>query len=368
VGRRQFGTIRRLPSGRWQARYRDPTNGRLLAAPMTFATKGAASRWLSVVEADLSKGSFIDPNAGTVSLSEYSEHWMEHRILRPRTAELYRGLLDRHILPRLGEAELGRLSPLMVRAWYMELSRAPRPGPVTAAKAYRLLKAICSTAVADELIYRNPCLIKGAAIERSKERPILSVEEVALVAEAIEPRYKGMVLLGCWCGLRLGELLALERRDIDVTEGFVSVTKAASELKSGERIVGPPKTEAGVRKVAIPPHLLPALREHLEMFAGPSDCALVFVGTKGQPVRRASLYTAWRDAVGTAGLAGVRFHDLRHTGATFSAMTGASTKEIMARIGHSSSAAALRYQHATGTRDVVIARALSEMANHQTLN
>ncbi|HXQ44651.1 MAG TPA: site-specific integrase [Acidimicrobiales bacterium] len=362
MAKRQFGSVRRLPSGHWQARYRDPANGRLLSAPQTFTTKANASLWLSVVEADLARGCFVDPKAGDVSVREYAEHWLDHRVLRPRTVELYRGLLDRYVLPSLGEVQLGKLTPLTVRGWHSRMAKAGKPGPITIAKAYRLLKTICSTAVADELLVRNPCNVKGAAVERSKERPVLSVAQIDALVGSIDPRYKGMVLLGSWCGLRLGELLALTRGDIDLVNGLIYVTKSAAELKSGERVVGPPKTAAGIRKVAIPPHVLPAVEAHLDEFTGPDSADLVFVGTKGQAVRRASLYTAWLAAVNGAGLEGTHFHDLRHTGATLAAMTGASTKELMSRLGHASPVAALRYQHATENRDVAIAEALSELA------
>ena len=132
------------------------------------------------------------------------------------------------------------------------------------AKAYRLLRTICETAVSDEMIGRNPCNIKGAAVEHSPERPVLSVAEVEALAGAIEVRYAALVLLAAWCGLRVGEALALTRADVDLEEGTVRIDKSAAELKSGERIVGPPKTKAGIRVVYMPPHVVPALRTHLE--------------------------------------------------------------------------------------------------------
>ena len=178
-----------------------------------------------------------------------------------------------------------------------------------------------------------------------------------------------LVLLAAWCGLRLGEALALTRADVDLKEGSVSIDKSAAELKSGERIVGPPKTKAGMRKVFVPPHVVPALARHLEHFSGgPAPSDLVFTGTLGQPVRRGSLYTAWMRATKAAGMDGVRIHDLRHTGATLAAATGASTKELMNRLGHASSDAALRYQHATKDRDAAIAAALSELVERRDEN
>ena len=363
MSRREFGAVRQLPSGRWQAKYRHPRSNEFIGAPTTFKLKGDASRWLSSVQREIERGTWIDPEWGKVTMRDYAESWLAQRPLRPRTVELYRGLLDRYILPELGRTELGDLSPRDVRSWHVALMKRERPGPVTVAKAYRLLRTICETAVSDEMIVRNPCNLKGAAVEHSPERPVLNVAEVEALAGAIEDRYSALVLLAAWCGLRLGEALALTRADIDLDQGSLNIDKSAAELKSGERVVGPPKTKAGIRKVFVPPHVLPALQTHLEKFSAPGPDGLVFTGSLGQPLRRGSLYTAWARASRELGVSGIRIHDLRHTGATLAAATGASTKELMNRLGHASSDAALRYQHATVDRDAAIAQALSDLAN-----
>jgi integrase len=363
MNKRDFGALRQLPSGRWQAKYRNPRTNEFVVAPTTFTNKGDATRWLASVQREIERGTWIDPAWSSVTIIDYATSWLAQRTLRPRTVELYQGLLDRYLLPELGRIELGALTPRDVRAWHVALLKRGRPGPVTVAKAYRLLRTICETAVSDEMIARNPCNLKGAAVEHSPERPVLSVAEVEAVAGAIEERYGALVLLAAWCGLRLGEALALTRADVDLDRGSVNIDKSAAELKSGERVVGPPKTKAGIRKVYMPPHVVPALRVHLERFSGSGSDDLVFTGTQGQPLRRASLYTAWTRATKELGMTGVRLHDLRHTGATLAAATGASTKELMNRLGHASSEAALRYQHATVDRDAAIARALSDLAN-----
>jgi hypothetical protein len=229
--RREFGSVRQLPSGRWQARYRHPRTNELLVAPTTFKQKGDATRWLAGVQRELERGTWIDPAWGTVSLHDYAASWLAQRTLRPRTVELYQGLLDRYILPDLGRIELGALSPRAVRAWHVGLLKRGRPGPVTVAKAYRLLRTICETAVSDELVARNPCNLKGAAVEHSPERPVFTVVEVEKLAAAIEDRYTALVLLGAWCGLRLGEALALTRADVDLERGAININKSAAELK-----------------------------------------------------------------------------------------------------------------------------------------
>ncbi len=325
MARRQFGTIRQLPSGRFQARFREPQTRQVIPAPFTFLTRGEASRWLSMAEADLLRGERIERYVPTVTLIDYAPTWLNDRILRPRTVELYEGLLEHHILPVLGQYELGALNPPLIRSWHSKLSKADRPGPTTVAKSYRLLRTICETALSDDLISRNPCNIKGASTEHAAERPVLTVNQVDSLVQAIEARYRLMVVLAAWCALRLGELLALTRSDIDLELGTVRIDKAAAEMKSGQRMVGPPKTAAGVRTVAIPPHVIREVDAHLQMFTAATHDALVFVSSHGRPMDRASLYSAWKPAVASIGLSGVRFHDLRHTGATLAASAGAST-------------------------------------------
>ena len=167
---REFGAVRRLPSGRWQAKYRHPRTNEFIVAP-THVRLNVTATWLAGIQRDLESGTWMDPAWSAVSLENYATTWLAQRTLRPRTVELYEGLLDRYILPDLGTVELGELSPRDVRSWHAELLRRGRPGPVTVAKAYRLLRTICETAVSDEMIGRNPCNIKGAAVEHFPERP-----------------------------------------------------------------------------------------------------------------------------------------------------------------------------------------------------
>lgn len=168
---REFGTVRRLPSGRWQARYRN-RGGRLVAAPETFGTKGDAAAWLARVQTDQGRGDFVDPRAGRITLATFAERFLAERVLADRTTETYRGLLEGHIMPGLGDIEIGQLAPGTVRAWHARLARQH---PSTAAKAYRLLRAMMKTAVADELIARSPCRIEGAGKEPTSERPIATL-------------------------------------------------------------------------------------------------------------------------------------------------------------------------------------------------
>ena len=363
MSRRDFGNVRKLPSGRWQARYFDASGRR---HQRTFPSRGDAGRFLAGVRADLDRGGWIDPRAGQVQFREYSRVWLKNRRVRghplaPRTVERYGGVLRRHILPVLGDTELRHLTSAAVRAWYGRLTATDELAPATAAKAYRLLHAICATAVADEQLARNPCSIPGASVEASSERPVATLGQVHALAEAIGPRYRALVLIATFCGLRFGELAALTRRRLDLLHATVTVALDLDELDGGKLQPGRVKSEASRRVVAIPKVIIPDLEAHLAGFAEPGPDGSVFVGAKGGRLRRANFRKLWLHAVQLAGLdAGFRFHDLRHTGNTLAA-TGASTKELMSRMGHASPRAALIYQHATSYRDAVIAAALSDL-------
>jgi Phage integrase, N-terminal SAM-like domain len=186
-GHRRFGSIRKLPSGRYQARYLGP-DGLMRKAPETFARIKEAERWLTLVEAQMLRKDWIDPDKGKIRLQDYAERWIEQRPnLRPRTIHLYEWLLRKHITPHLGNVTLGNLVTPMVREWRSALL-ANGVSQGQAAKSYRLLRAILNTAVReDELIRVNPCRIKGADQESPAERPVLTVAQVMKVDIQVIP-------------------------------------------------------------------------------------------------------------------------------------------------------------------------------------
>ncbi|MGW6914866.1 tyrosine-type recombinase/integrase [Kitasatospora sp. NPDC054939] len=350
--RRQFGRIRKLPSGRFQARYLDPT-GILRPAPETFETKTDADDWLAEMQTTIRRKDWRDPDAGAVNFAKYADAWITERGLMPTTLELYRRLLRLHLEPAFGDLDLDEITPPLVRAWRAELRATGKH--TTTAKAYRLLKAIMATATDDELVRRNPCRIKGAGKESADERGTASIEQVYELAELVGLRWRAMVLLAAFTTLRPEELAELRRKDVDLVAGTVRVRLAAPELNTGRRAVGKTKSDAGKRVVTIPAGVLPDVQLHLELFAEQNDDGLLFVGEKGAPFRRTTFGRVWRKARTKAGLTGFRFYDLRHTGNTLAAATGASLKELMARMGQSSVRAAMIYQHATSERDKKIA-------------
>ena len=154
----------------------------------------------------------------------------------------------------------------------------------------------------------------------------------------------------------------MTRAEIDLKAGLVRVRVAFSDRRSpGSKItLGPLKSRAARRTVGIPEAIIPALRRHLAVFVGSEPTALVFPGAKGAPLRRSNFNRAsgWRYAAEAAGLGDVHFHDLRHTGNTFAAASGAGIKDLMARMGHDSERAAMIYQHEARGADKAITSAI----------
>lgn len=188
-------------------------------------------------------------------------------------------MYDRNIASDLGPRQLRRLTPGVVRTWHSGVST--KAGQDQAAKSYRLLRAVMATAEADELVQQNPCKIRGGGEEHAAERPLVATSLVLELAEVIDPRYRALVLLAGFGGLRTGESLGLRRCDVD------------------------------------------ALETHLSTFTGVELEAPVFTGPADTPLRRATLSAAWRSAVARAGAPeGLRLHDLRHHAATLTADAG----------------------------------------------
>lgn len=356
--KRRFGRIRKLSSGRYQARYPGP-DGVDRPAPFTFATKKEADRWLTLKESEITREGWWDPHAGDVEFAEYAEEWMEQRPLTPKTALTYEGLLRLHLNPAFGTMLIKDITEADVRKWRASRLRAKK-GRGQVPKAYRLLRAVLNTAVEDKLIRENPCRIKGAGDEDSDERPVLSVEEVFKLADAINPRYRALVLLAAFGSLRWGELAGLRRKNLDLDKRTVTVRTTI--VDAGSLVEGDTKSRAGRRTVLLPALIVDDLRRHLDEYSAPGKEGFVFVGVRGNQLRRSNFSKYWADACDDAGVQRIHLHDLRHTGNTYAAEAGASLRELMNRMGHSTTRAALIYLHARDERAQELADRIGERA------
>jgi integrase len=415
-GHRRFGNVRKLPSRRLQIRYPGP-DGRMRTGQETYARISDAEKALVLIEAQMTLGKWTDPDRGKVKLADYAATWIAQRPnLRPRTVGLYRWLLKKHIAPHLDGVPVGELSTALIREWRAELL-GNGVSVTMAAKAYRLLRAVLMTAVEEDgLLPYNPCRIRGAGDEDAAERPVLTVAQVFALSEQVgrrpvgniralpggdyrlrlrrhgemrtspeiygtraeaeralwkmaddgradcvhDRRYLALVLLATFASLRWGEATALRRADLHLAAGTVRVRAAFIERSTGEILLGPPKSKAGQRVVGIPQAIILVLRQHLSIFVKAEPGALAFPGAQGGPLRRGNFnkMSACPYAVRSIGAEGLHFHDLRHTGNTFAASSGAKLRDLMARMGHDSERAAMIYQHESRGADQAITDAI----------
>jgi integrase len=378
--------MRSLPSGRWQASYVGPDLARH-SAPYTFESALDAEGWLASERRLLASDEPWTPpkerhavlrlarTADGLTLREFAPDALARRRtrgvpLRPRTMQLYRGLLERVIYPTFGDVAIRKVTPEDVEAWWDAL---PADRPTQNAHSYALLRSLFAEAASARErprtgVRANPCMVKGAGVSRrQREINTATLDELADIVQALPDRVRALVLLCAWCGLRFGEVAELRRGDVDLTRGLLRVRRALVRV-DGADTVGPPKSDAGARDVAIPPHLLPVLSDHLAEHVGRGRAALLFPHHPGTDKHwtHGMFYKLWMPARAAAGRPDLRLHDLRHTAAVLAAQTGATLAELMARLGHSTSVAAMRYQTAAQGRDAQIAAALSRMAGHGT--
>jgi integrase len=360
--RRTFGTTRKHRSGRWGAEYTHPVSRERVLPGKSFATKADALRWLAEAEVDLDRGQLLDPSGAKQTFESYATSWLDGRNdLRPKTLDLYDYLLRLYLLPDLGNIVLSKIDSSTVRRWHGHVS-AGTQSSVTTAKAYRLLRQILEAAVDDMFLRSNPCTLKNVAVERSAERSTPTVDEAIRLVEAVKPEYRLMVLLAAVAGLRRGECFALRRRDLIEVGGVWSVNINASVVFVKDvAIHQAPKTTAGVRRLTLPAVVAQAIVEHLDAYGPFSPDDFLFVDRRtGITPTKTVWRRVWSNAQRDADV-DYTFHDLRHLAGTLNATAGASIRESMARMGHSSPRAALRYQHLVELRDAEVASSIDRL-------
>lgn len=373
--RESWGAIRELPSGRYQASYLHA--GNRFTAPKTFDAVQDARGWLAGVRVDIQRNAWRDPRSKNFeTFGDYAQAWLEQRLsskgepLRPRTRVEYRRQLNGG-LKLFAPSRLEEISPARVRAWH--LSRMNASGATSAARETALLRAILSTAVIDGIVARNPVDSKlSRSTSRLSHRPP-TLQELAILVEemgASAPRLKLAVLLAAYGGLRISEWRALRRRDLGIEgdRATVFITRQAQRIAGEGWVVGPTKTTEGVRAVPLPSSLTEEVHKHLSAHVGPFAESLLFEPAGRSDFLHDSQFNVhWNRAREIAGVrvkdgdkwvSVVREHDLRHFHLSFYAVSGATLAELKARAGHSTTQAAMVYQHAVVDRGAELADAM----------
>lgn len=339
----------------------------------TFRTLKEAERYERSQQTSVDQGMWVDPRSGRVTLAAWSAEWQRTVVhLRPSTRRIYDVNLRHHILPTLGDVEIGKLTPSMLRAWLSSLTtkvggKGKPLAPASVSQAYRTLNRVLAAAVDNELLGRNP--LRGVKAPRLEPEPMrfLSHEEVATLAAAIDPRYRALVLVAAYSGLRAGELGALRRKRVDLLHRTITVVEQVQWI-DGRHLVSAPKSAAGRRSVALPGVVTTALQEHLAAYAEPGSEGLVFPSPEGGFIRLENFRRrVWTPATLAAGVAPLRLHDLRHTCASLAIAAGADVKVLQRMLGHASAALTLdRYGHLMPGQAQSVADRLDQMARAAT--
>ncbi len=330
--RRQWGSVRQVrKNARWQARYLDPDTFRLVPAPSTFATKADADRWLANKRSELDRGVLIDEREGSRPLSHWWPGYLKSvAALRTSTVTSYEAAWRLRIEPRFGATPVRRIRVSQVGDWLADLV-ASGVSAAKAIEAYGVLKRVIDRAVRDRALYANPCALRSTPLPRSmpRVRPVLTPAQVEQLANAMKsPMDATLVRVLAYGGLRIGEALALRRKDFDPDLNTLRVHSSVRDV-AGHLEVGATKTYEA-RTVTLPGSLV----RELAAQHGDDMEALIFPGHLGAHRRyRNFRRDAWDPAVDATGLA-VTPHDLRATCASLLVDAGASIKDVQAQLGH----------------------------------
>jgi integrase len=332
MSRSRFGSVRRRPSGGWQVRYRD-NNGQ--DHYRMFRSKQEADGFLSSQHADITRGDWINPESGKMTLQEWSVSWMvSKRKLRPNTRSLYDYLLRLYLVPEFGRRSLRSITTDDVEKWLTKLEDTTDLSPSTINRAFRLLSQLLSAAVQRRLIAFNPTEGVHPPKDTNYEPLFLTPKQVKSLAEGINPHFKTFVLTAVYSGLRWGELAGLQVHHLNLQRRTITVRQQLT--KSGD--LAELKTESSRRVVTLPEWLIPYLKEEVD---GRDPTDFVFTAVDGGPLNNPSNFNRrfWRPAVKRSlpeELHSLRFHDLRHTAVALAIAAGTTNpKALQTRMGHS---------------------------------
>lgn len=371
--RRSFGSISKLPSGRYRARYTGPD----LAwhnAPHTYSAKVDAEGWLAAERRLIDLDQWTPPKerskrreSSTRTVADAVTDYVENRDVRPGTVRNYRSVSEHRIVPYLGSTPVGKLTKSDVNSWVTQIRKDHPETRSRNSQAYGLLASVMKREVEEGSIEVSPCQVPQARrAPKPKRKPLLESQEYQALLDNLSDRYRFMTELMAGCALRVGEATELRVSDIRKTSSdplvvTVSVSRTISWLKGGP-VIGEPKSEAGIRTVTVPPHIAPRLIELVaERKREGGNDALLFLNRDGRQVRATKYREVLVRAARKVERGDLSPHQLRHYGAVQAARTGATIRELMDRIGHETPDMAIHYQHTAQGRDAEIAARMSEM-------
>lgn len=326
-----------------------------------------AEAWLAAERRLIELGEWTAPNvraaaqtARGISVTDYLTHWIAQRTnLSDGTRYGYTNNVRVHIAPKpLGSLPLSGVTPQAVRSWYASMDASK---PTARAAVYGMIRTALNTATSDGVFTTNPATIAGASTQTTTRQPIiLTVPELAELADGMPERLRAWVLIAAWCGLRIGEALELRRSDISDEVTVINVSRGHRHV-GGKCVIK--STKSGkVRNVVVPPHIRADIKHHLDVHTAPGADALLFTATTGRcHLSDDTIRNAMTPILARIGKPGLVIHDLRHFCGSQTARCG-NLVETMSRLGHSTVRASMIYQQLVDGRDAAVADALSELA------
>jgi len=319
------------PDGKWNRHY-ETVKG----------SKADAQRRLRELLSGMDKGTPIP--SGRLTVAEHLRNWIEgvKTSCSQRTVDGYQSVVENHLIPALGHAQLKDLQPQTIQAFYGKARG--KLSARTVLTWHRILSQSMKYAVRQGYLGRNPCDLVVAPRAVKKAMRTLTPGEVEVLLKAAESnRFYPVIYMAINCGMRQAELLGLRWRDVDLDMLSVSVSQVLYKRR-GVCIFKEPKTTGSRRRVAMTPKLAQFLREYraeqesLHWHTGQPLTLddLVFANMAGKPLDPCTLTHVFSRIARGAGLERVRFHDLRHTFASLMLMRGAKPKVISEALGHAS--------------------------------
>lgn len=341
---------------RWRVRWVDPEDG--TPRVQLFERKADADRLDANMRADISRGQYIDPKDGRLTVAEYAGQWRAQQVHIDSTFEMVERAFRLHIIPVIGGLPMASVRASHLRNWVKDRSALTKDGrTVLAASTMHLvfgyISAMFADAVVDRVIGSTPCVgIKLPEIPRS-DRFIPTPNQVHLLAAGVPERYRAGAYIAAGCGLRFAEIVGLELEHVDFLRREITVVQQLRQRAGGPAYIGLPKTKTSIRTGELPSVVADALAWHIQRFPlkvlemedrtdlrkpVTRPVKLLFTTPTGLPVQRSSWSDGWKPAVDAVeGIpAGFGVHGLRHYFATLLIHGGASVKTVQMALGHSS--------------------------------
>ncbi len=356
------GNIRKRKDGRWEGRYTagiNPENGKQIFKNVLGKTQAEVKEKLKKALADSQRLDLA--KQGKYTVGTWMDAWFENVAkikVRPSSHQTYRGYIDNHIKPNIGNIPLEKLTTMELQKLYRKLLTSGRVERIEAekqpkglsAKTVRNINQVISSAmdlaVAQKIILENPTNACSLPRVEHKEMQTISAEQLQVFLE--EAKRSGvyeMYYIELSTGLRRGELLGLKWEDIDMRQGIIRVRRQISRI-DGKIVEAPLKTKNSYRAVTISPQAIEVLKEQKEK----TNDEYVFPSPNGGPISPDSVNNMLHRVLDRAGIPKVRFHDLRHTFATLALQNGVDIKTVSGMLGHFSAGFTLdTYAHVTTT-------------------